>query len=154
MTDISVSQTDILSFILRPKVSWLFCLGINLGITTRFLLLSDSWGFVDVGRSLWREDGSVVHYCSWPSPAQLFSGSNPVGLVTIFYCFRFKASLFVTSYDWQGYGGGIRPRLHTGGWQSNYMSPLYNFGADQIQITTSNSPTVILIPIRCCGNVC
>jgi hypothetical protein len=23
-------------------------------------------------------------------------------------------SLFITSYDLQGYGGGIRPRLHTG----------------------------------------
>jgi hypothetical protein len=23
--------------------------------------------------------------------------------------------LFVASYDWQGHGGGIRPRLHTGG---------------------------------------
>jgi hypothetical protein len=29
----------------------------HLGLTTRFLLLSDSCRFVDVGRSLWREDG-------------------------------------------------------------------------------------------------
>jgi hypothetical protein len=27
---------------------------------------------------------------------------------------RFEISLFVASYDSQGYGGGIRPRLHTG----------------------------------------
>jgi hypothetical protein len=39
---------------------------------------------------------------------------SPVGLVTIFYCPRFETSLFVASYDSQGYGGGIRPRLHTG----------------------------------------
>jgi hypothetical protein len=32
----------------------------HLGLTTRSLLLSDSCGLVDVGRSLWREDGSVV----------------------------------------------------------------------------------------------
>jgi hypothetical protein len=30
----------------------------DLGLKTRFLFLSDSCGFVDVGRSLWREDGS------------------------------------------------------------------------------------------------
>jgi hypothetical protein len=43
-----------------------------------------------VGLSLWREDGSVVYNCSWPSPAQPFSGPSPVGLVTIFYCLRFE----------------------------------------------------------------
>jgi hypothetical protein len=32
----------------------------------------------------------------------------------IFYCLRFETSLFVASYDSQGHGGGIRPRLHTG----------------------------------------
>jgi hypothetical protein len=37
-----------------------------------------------------------------------------VGLVTIFYCLRFETSLFVASYESQGYGGGIRPLLHTG----------------------------------------
>jgi hypothetical protein len=34
--------------------------------------------------------------------------------VAIFYCLRFETSLFITSYDSQGHGGGIRPRLHTG----------------------------------------
>jgi hypothetical protein len=29
----------------------------HLGLMTRFLLLSDSWGFVDMGHPLWREDG-------------------------------------------------------------------------------------------------
>jgi hypothetical protein len=36
-----------------------------------------------------------------------------VGLGTIFYCLRFETSLFVASYDSQGHGGGIGPRLHT-----------------------------------------
>jgi hypothetical protein len=35
-------------------------------------------------------------------------------LATIFYCLKFETSLFVASYDSQGHGGGIRPRLHTG----------------------------------------
>jgi hypothetical protein len=39
-----------------------------------------------------------------------------VGLATISYSLRFETSLFVASYDSQGYGGGIRPRLHTGIW--------------------------------------
>jgi hypothetical protein len=86
----------------------------HLGLTTRSWLLSDSCGFVDLGRPLWREDGSVVCNCYWPSPAQSFSGPSPVGLVAIFYCLRFETSLFFASYESQGHGGGIRPRLHTG----------------------------------------
>jgi hypothetical protein len=56
------------------------------------LSLSDVCGFVDVVCSLWREDGSVVYNCSWPSPAQSFSDPSPVGLVTIFYCLKFETS--------------------------------------------------------------
>jgi hypothetical protein len=86
----------------------------HLELTARFLLLSDCCGFVDVGNSLWWEDGSVVYNCCWLSPAQSFSRPSHVGLATIFYCLRFQTSLFVASYDLQGYGGGIQPRLHTG----------------------------------------
>jgi hypothetical protein len=74
----------------------------------------DSCGFVDIGRPLWREAGSVVCNSCWSSPAQSFLGPNPVGLVAIFYCLRFETSLFVASYDSQCHGEGIRPRLHTG----------------------------------------
>jgi hypothetical protein len=49
-----------------------------------------SCGFVDVGRSLWREKGSALYSCFWSSPAQSLLGSSPTGLVTIFYCLRFK----------------------------------------------------------------
>jgi hypothetical protein len=45
---------------------------------------------------------------------QVFSGPSLVELVTVLYCLRFETSLFVASYDSQGHGGGIRPRLHTG----------------------------------------
>jgi hypothetical protein len=45
-------------------------------------------------------------------------------LATIFYCLRFDTSLFVASYDSQGYGGRIRPRLHTGFFSSRQANPL------------------------------
>jgi hypothetical protein len=71
-----------------------FSLGLNphLGPKTRYLLLLDSWGFVDVGRSLWREEGSVVYDCCWTSPAQSFLGPSPAGLITTFYCPSFEDS--------------------------------------------------------------
>jgi hypothetical protein len=86
----------------------------HLGLTTRSLLLLNSYGFVDVGRSLWREDRYVVYSCCWSSPGKSFTGLSPLELATVFYCLRFETSLSVASYYSQGYGGGIRPRLHTG----------------------------------------
>jgi hypothetical protein len=65
-------------------------LSTHLMLTTRFLLLSDSCGFVDVGCSHWQENGSAVYNCCWPSPAQSFLGPSPAGLVTIFYSLRFE----------------------------------------------------------------
>jgi hypothetical protein len=59
------------------------------GLMTRYLLLFGNYGLVFVGRP-------------------------PLGLVNIFYCLRFETSLFVASYDSQGHGKGIRPRLHAG----------------------------------------
>jgi hypothetical protein len=35
----------------------------HLGLKTRYLLLSDNCGFVDIGRPLWREDGPVFYNC-------------------------------------------------------------------------------------------
>jgi hypothetical protein len=74
---------------------------------------SDTYVLDSVGRPLWREDGSVFCMFRWPLPAQS-SGPSPLGLATVFYCLRFETSLFVASYDSQGHGGGIRPRLYTG----------------------------------------
>jgi hypothetical protein len=84
----------------------------HLGLTTRFLFLSESCGFVDVGRSLWRENGSAVYNCYWSSPAQSFLGTSPTGLVTIFYSFRFESPptwrarspyLYPTGTRWPNY---------------------------------------------------
>jgi hypothetical protein len=44
----------------------------------------------------------------------VFHGSESLGTVTIYYCLIFETSFFAASYDSQGHGGGIRPRLHTG----------------------------------------
>jgi hypothetical protein len=72
-----------------------------LGHKIRFLLLSDSCGFVDVGRPLWRTDGSVAYNCS-----------SPVGLMTMFYCLRFETPptwkarspyLYPPGTEWPGY---------------------------------------------------
>jgi hypothetical protein len=101
---------------LRLTVGQSVSLGVepHLGLMTRYLLLFDGYGLVFVGRPLWREIGSVFCICCWSSPAQSFSGLSPFYLATIFYCLSFETSLFVSSYDSQGHGRGIRPRLHTG----------------------------------------
>jgi hypothetical protein len=77
---------------LRPTVSRPVSLSVkaHMGPKTRFLLLSDTCEFVEVGRPLWREDGSVICNCWWSSPAQLFSVPSPAGLITIFYCLGFE----------------------------------------------------------------
>jgi hypothetical protein len=108
---ISTRNSLSLNLMLRPTVSRPVCLGISthLGLTTRFLLLSHSCEFVDVGRSLWREGGSVFYNRCWSWPAQSFSSPSPMGLITIFCCLRFENSLFVASYDPQGYDGNIGP---------------------------------------------
>jgi hypothetical protein len=69
------------------SLSW--CQAFIWGPRPDFLLPSDSCGFVDVGRPLWREGGSVVYNCE-TSPGQSFSRPSPAGPVNIFYCLKFE----------------------------------------------------------------
>jgi hypothetical protein len=80
-----------LSLMLRPTAVGQSVLeqSTHLGLTTKFLLLSDSCRFVDMGCCLWREDGSVVYSCCWSLPAHSFSGPRPVGhRKQTCYCYR------------------------------------------------------------------
>jgi hypothetical protein len=73
---------------------------------TRFLLLSDSCWFVDVGRSLTRGQVCRLQLLLALASADIF-GSDSHGTRDHNYCFRYETSLFVASYNSQGYGGGI-----------------------------------------------
>jgi hypothetical protein len=94
----------------------------------------DSRVFVILWRPLWQEDGSAIYCCFLASPEQSLSSLSPAGLQAIFYCPNFcdspnlegqipvfislrnkvaqlypraLGSLFVASYDSQGYGAGL-----------------------------------------------
>jgi hypothetical protein len=62
------------------------------------IVVPASCGFVDAERPLWREAGSAVYNCCWPSPEQSFSGLSPTWLVTTFYCLRFVFFFFLSLY--------------------------------------------------------
>jgi hypothetical protein len=98
-----------LSLILRLTASRPVCLGIKHpsgGLRTHFYYCHII-SCVDMGRSLWREDWSVVCNCCWSSPAHQFS------VLVLWESRPYFTSFFVASFDSQVYGGGIRPRIHT-----------------------------------------
>jgi hypothetical protein len=98
--------------------------------------------------TVWREDG-----CCWPLPAQSFSGPSPLGLETIFYCPTFETSLFVASYDSQGHGGGIRPRLHTGVLSLNWnLLDWTSMRTEYTRRPLSRAVLLLFCVIRCSGN--
>jgi hypothetical protein len=136
---------------LRLTVSQSVSLGIetHLGLMTRYLLLFSSYGLDFVGRPIWREDGFTFCIWCWPLPVHSFSGLSPLGLATVFYCLRFETSHFVASYDSQGHGRGIRPRLHTGKSGGNmFILSLHILGADPKEYTASSNSSIVVM--GCC----
>jgi hypothetical protein len=71
-----------LCYVRRSACQFDFVSSTHLGFTTRFVWLSESFSFVDLGRFLWRENGFAVYNCCRFSSAQSFLGLRPVGIMT------------------------------------------------------------------------
>jgi hypothetical protein len=71
------------------------------GLTTTFLLLSDNCRFVNVGWSLWRENGSVVYNCWWRSPAQQYRWTRDHILLSQIWDYPFRRLLQLAGLRWR-----------------------------------------------------
>jgi hypothetical protein len=139
----------------------------------RFLLLSNSCGFINMGRHLWREDGSVVYSCCWSSPAQSFSGPSPSGLMITFYCLRFETlptwwarspHLYSPGTGWPSYTPDIgflfRRLLRLAGLRWRYSTPppyerlsLHKLGTERTEKHSFQQLFYCCLRIRCRGQI-
>jgi hypothetical protein len=114
---------------LRPTVSRPVCLGIKHA--------PEAYSQTIAGLLMWdalsdKRTGLSFTIAAGPRQRSNFRG-------TVFYCLRLETSIFVASYDPQGYGGGIGSRLHTD-LESSLCSP----GADPTENTAPKSSFVIV----------
>jgi hypothetical protein len=115
-----------------------------MGSMTRFILLSDICGLHVMGSRIYSfnllslsgsspEELMTAFYCHiWDSPnleGQVPVFISPRNRVAKLYP-RALGSLFVASYDSQGYGGGILTLLHTGHWEAMSINS-YKMNCDQ-----------------------
>jgi hypothetical protein len=79
------------------------------------LSLFDSYRLVFCGAPSLTRGRVYLLYMLLAIASAIFLGPSPLVLATIrvFYLLRRETSIFVTYYDSQGHGKGIRPRLRT-----------------------------------------
>jgi hypothetical protein len=115
---------------------WVWVLCYDRRLTTRSLLLSDSCGFVDLGRPLWTRGRVCPLKLLLASPAQSFWGSSPLGLMAMFYCLSsdsrlpFRRLLRLAGSRWRystppPHGCRSNSRI-------NYVSPFHNIEANRM----------------------
>jgi hypothetical protein len=73
----------------------------------------------------------------------VFLGSEPLGTRDHILLSQFRDYLIVASYDSQGHGGGIRPRLHTGVSYNGSWPSLYSHGTDLTENIASDSSSIV-----------
>jgi hypothetical protein len=59
-------------------------------MTSNFFFTRTLAVIVFMQHPFWREVGSVVYNCCWPSPVQSCLGPSPTGFMTTFYSLRFE----------------------------------------------------------------
>jgi hypothetical protein len=108
-------------------------------------------GFFDVGRSLWRENGSAIYNSCWSSPAQSLLVPNPKDLVTIFFCLRFETPpTWRASFPYLYPPGAVWPSYTPRHWVITRVA-LYSLRANRTENSASNVETCL--PNHCIETV-
>jgi hypothetical protein len=105
-----------------------------------------------VGRASLTRGRVYLFYTLLALASAVFLGSESLGTRDHIYCLRFETSFFVASYDSQGHGGGIRPRLHTGLTNRSYnRSSLHKLRTDHTENTSHlNATQIVYWRADCC----
>jgi hypothetical protein len=134
-------STQRVRFTLRLAVGQSVSLGVeaHLGLMTRYLLLFHSYGIVFCGAPSLTRGRVCLLYTLLALASAVFLGSKSLRSRDHILLSQFWDFLFVASYNSQGHGGGIRPRLHTG----HLVLSLYNYGTDRTENTASKNSSIV-----------